>query len=131
MNIVKYLLISGIGAVLFLNLFGLAFAMPMDSDGHMVGCPLVVTATMCQMSPFEHISAWQNMFTTTAPNGIAALLLLLAFVAVAWFETNFGIRLYQEIRGLLRYCDRTYYLPTRHFLQEAFSNGIIHSKVLS
>lgn len=116
-------------AFLALGVFGLAnFGMTMSADGHMSGCPFMGMAAVCQMNPFEHISALQNMFLTTAAENTLALLLLTIIATVGWIGNIFGFRLYPEVRApLLRR------LPifsfTKSSLEEAYSNGILNPKI--
>ena len=123
---VRYFLLLGLGAFLFLNLFGLSsFGMSMSSDGHMSECPFMGVTAVCQMSPSEHISAWQHMFTaTTTENTLALLLLICAAVIFAYCLNR---QLYPEIRASLlsQPPDPSFFKSP---LQEAFSNGILNSK---
>ncbi len=64
----------------FILSFGVA-TMTMDKDGNMSFCPLMVGGSFCQMSVFEHISIFQNMFTSISQNSFYLLVSLL-FVAV-------------------------------------------------
>ncbi len=123
----KQFLLLGVIAFLFLNVFGLSLAVPMTHDGHMPGCPFMGGTAVCQMNPFEHISAWQSMFTSTAAESSFSLLLLTLMV-VAWCAGIFKVRFYPEIRAPLQYHQHNLFF-FRSPLQEAFSNGILNPKI--
>ncbi len=98
----------------------------MGPDGHMAGCPFMEMTAVCQMSPFEHIAAWQNMFTATANESALATLLLLLFAAIVFVRSLYR-SFSPEIRALSFYRPPKFFL-FRHSLQEAFSNGVLNSK---
>src|SRR3989344_4369333 len=88
--------ILGFALLAFLSVafFGASQSMGMEmkDDGTMGGCLFTGMEEICTMKFDEHLSQWQSMFTTTVPQKILilALLLLLAvvFVAVAIFKRN-------------------------------------------
>ena len=106
---------------------------PMDSNGTMSGCAMPGMATLCQMDPLEHITAWQNMFTAVPSQNDILLLLafLLALALGALFLTHRSIapprvaRVSQQ-KLFLYFKQR---IPIIHPLQEAFANGILHPKI--
>ena len=60
--------------------------MMMSDDGMMQPCPFMGAASICNMSPLEHFSQWQQMFTSIPQEfSIASLLLLLALALVSYF----------------------------------------------
>lgn len=79
-------------------------------------------------APIDHLSYWSNILSVI-PSDFAALILALAACACVWIVCR-GI--WNPLKHL---CSphyslpppRTFFLP-RHALQEAFSNGILHSK---
>lgn len=92
-----------------------------DGTSHHV-CPGVGTTPAC-VSVFEHIEHWQHAFMGV----LAELFLVLAFLCVAalctaffqWFRFSPPLR-WQVTPG--------HSLLTRHYLQEAFARGVLHSK---
>ena len=115
-------------AFFFAASFGVMhIGMKMDSDGHMHDCPFMAMAVICDMTPFQHMSAWQSTFATmVAKDMYSALLLTLALFAI-W-------------RPLVKLRPMPRVLPIRHHddaevmlyanpLKEAFANGILHPKV--
>jgi flagellar biosynthesis protein FlhB len=112
---------------LMAGIFGLSHAgMTMEPDGSMSGCPFMGATAVCNMSPLEHVAAWQSMFTaTTSENTLAALLfLILAAISVVLV---LGEHIFPEVRGPLFYRPPRFSF-FRHSLQEAFSNGILNSR---
>lgn len=118
-------------------LFGMshAFGMEMREDGTMGGCPFDGKAEICRMTFFEHLSQWQGMLTATVEKAelLIALLVLIS---------TFGALLFLRLMGrlLLLLCNfnsdqgRVYFKQNLHtslfnYLQEAFSQGILHSRV--
>jgi hypothetical protein len=80
------------------------------------------------MTPFEHISIWQNMFTTI-PNQDTVLQFFLIFSAFVFcfifFRKVFSPPQNSFYLSKNRY--RRYIFPTR-YLQEEFSRGILNPK---
>lgn len=94
------------------------------------GCPLMNVTTLCAMNPFEHIAAWQEAMTTLSPKGIFALLtLILSFAILALvlqrlqFLTE-KLFIFSRIRHRIAQI-----FSLRSPLEEAFSNGILNSKL--
>lgn len=131
----RFLLVFGLIAFLSVAFFGMSQSMGMEkrADGTMGGCIFDGRAEMCAMSFTEHLSAWQNMFTTTAPQQvlILALLILLAvvFVAVAILKRNlFLLFSYYATRWRL-YIRHNPELSLFNPLREAFARGILNPKI--
>jgi len=90
-----------------------------------------MTASLCQMSPLEHIAVWQDMFTAVSNqlDGLALILLLIATLVG-------GLVLIRRAAYLTITADFQFHPVYRaadtiplNPLQELFSNGILHSKV--
>jgi hypothetical protein len=123
-----------VGAATFLlfGFFGLLhFNMQMGMDGNASAsnCPFMVGMSLCTMTPFEHISVWQNMFGNIPIQKVATAILLFAVSLV------FGFLLTKKINSppkhllaLRKYLHFQEYVPTIHSLQELFSNGILNPK---
>ncbi len=130
-NTGKILFWIGILAVLLIPSLGLIHSnmMGMDSKMSMSDCPFMVgTSSLCTMTPFEHISIWQNMFTTL-PNQDTVLQFFLIFstfiFCFIFFRQVFSPP--QNYFYLSRNRYRRYIFPT-NYLQEAFSRGILNPK---
>lgn len=104
------------------------FGMDMEQGGQMSGCPFMGMTAICQMSPIEHIAAWQNMFTSL-PFQNSVLLLLLSllafFLVLTWIEK---IPIRPVSTQTIRYTQRAY-ISLRNPLQELFSSGILNPKL--
>ncbi|MBI4088355.1 hypothetical protein HY418_03175 [Candidatus Kaiserbacteria bacterium] len=113
-----------------LGSFGVLHFGMMQPDGQMSGCPFMDEGAICQMNPLEHLAAWQSAFTTTIPGkSLASLLLLslLPFLALQIGRHNFAKDKDSPVQIFrVRYRERLFF-PSP--LQEAFSNGILNSKV--
>ncbi len=124
-------LIAEVTVLLFLGLIGVTYSpMSPGPSGHMSGCPFMGGPALCHMSPLDHAYGLQNMLTAVPFSGVFAffvlLLLALTIVAAAPIVWN-SISILLE--PLLKPPVRAYRFIPRHTLQEAFSNGILHSKV--
>lgn len=128
----KLVLFMGLATFLLFGTLGLGhIGMGMESTVSS-NCPFMPGMTaVCKMNPLEHIAAWQSMFTAIPVEKVFILSLLLLFALllarslikkITWdveILRNFAPPLWQT---------RNPFIP-RYALQEAFSNGIIHSKV--
>jgi len=101
----------------------------MTMDGTMSDCPFMSGMSVCNMTPFEHLSAWQRMFTTLPNQSSVLEILLISSIFTFCFiyfhalfsppKNSFSLtqkRLYQN---------QYFSVP---YLQEAFSNGILNPK---
>lgn len=130
MRAVKYMLLAGVASFFLVGAFGFAqVGMGMDSTGDMSGCPLMGIPALCHMSPLEHAFMLQNVFTAVPSTGMFAflisILLALSIVFLTPLLRGVDISLFKPPLHLLTRKRGT--IP-RHSLQEAFSNGILHSK---
>ncbi|MBY0539209.1 hypothetical protein K2P56_02090 [Patescibacteria group bacterium] len=133
-KIAKTALVLGFIAFLILGFFGvqhLSVTMGPDGDMTMSPCLFMTSKTVvCNMTPLQHIAAWQSMFTTMSQqDGLALILLLLAMFALVLIRTK--ARWPKPRRTLVPiFCvaRRENYLPPT-LLQELFSNGILNRKV--
>lgn|SRR5258708_16608864 len=118
----------GILTLFLLSSFGvLHMTMSMGPDGRMDPCPFSPSGSICTMTPLEHISATQSMFSALPQqkNIFSLLLLLISGIALL----PLFLRLFSPPK--LLYSDllknRRYTTP-RNFLQEAYSRGILNPK---
>jgi len=121
-----------VGAVIFLSMsfFGLYhFSTQMNSDMSMSNCPFMVGMSLCTMTPFEHISAWQNIFgNVPVQNGTIVMLLFAVSLALAFLLTRKINSPPKYPLDLRRHLHFEKYIPAVHFLQELFSDGILNPK---
>lgn len=123
-----YLLPLAAFAFFFAASFGVMHVgMKMDSDGHMHDCPFMGMTVICDMTPFQHMSAWQSTFATVvAKDTYSALLFALALFAI-WRPL---VRLRPAPRMVpIRYRDNAEVMLYANPLKEAFARGIVHPKV--
>ena len=111
--------------MLVINTGGL-FSGGMRMDGIMSNCPYMSVPTLCDMSPLEHLSALQSMFSATVQQFASASLLSLIVLALFWhFVGYLFLPKYAEVLvPRSRYRERVF-----DPLRLAFARGIIHTKV--
>ncbi len=131
----RFLLGFALIAFLLVAFFGASQSMGMEeqNDGKMSGCVFSGKVEICTMTFSEHISHWQNIFTTTAPQNALtlALLILLAvvFIVVATFKRNLLLLSnYYTTRWRL-YIRNNPELSLFDPIKEAFSQGILNPKI--
>lgn len=116
-------------AFFFAASFGVMhIGMKMDDHGHMHDCPFMGMMAICDMSPLQHVSAWQNTYATLILTNTFAALFYALVLVFAW-RVLFGAKPF-PIPVVLRlrrsdYVERTLY---SHALKEALRRGIVHSK---
>lgn len=126
----KPLLVFAAVAMLLAASFGGAhIGMDSDMQGQMSGCPFMGMAAICNMTPLEHISAWQNMFTTLPQQKDLFALLFALFGAVAaflWMKYRFD----PPSKAVVPIQKISYqaYIPLATALQELFARGILNPK---
>jgi hypothetical protein len=101
----------------------------MTMDGTMSDCPFMSGMSVCNMTPFEHLSAWQRMFTTL-PNQSTILELILISSILSFCFIYFRY-LFSPPKNTFSLTQRRLYQNQffpRTDLQEAFSNGILNPK---
>lgn len=114
---------------------GFHFADSMSANGHMSDCPLKDVATICPMSPLEHILAWQSALTTILKTGTEMSLLLLALILARTLTSPWVTRRMQEVRDATHSAILVHIRPRLdtpvvfRALQEDFSRGILNPKL--
>jgi hypothetical protein len=117
--------------VMFGGLFHMSAGMDMGGDSNMSGCPFMSQEeTLCSMSVFDHLGAWQSNFIAVVPT---LTLLLGALVATAVLLSVAPHLIFSNRRPLhetfvLNKIREVLSFPQRS-LQELFSNGILHPKL--
>ena len=112
-------------AVLMMNFGGFFTSEMMMENSVMHPCPYMGVAAICNMSPLEHLSQWQQMFTTTVqPMTTFALLLLLAIAVFLHVAEKLSVpKRLERFRPRYRYRERVFDL-----MQRLFARGILNSK---
>ncbi len=117
----------------YLHIKGMAM-----SEMTMPGCPFMDTdtSTLCTMSPFEHIEAWQHLLTVTPTTSAILLLLFVLLLGKKRFEIF--IKLARQVPFFARQFFKrnfsvTVFLNTHTFQndfhQQLFSQGILNPKL--
>jgi hypothetical protein len=76
--------------VLALSAGGIFSVKMMMDGGIMRPCPFSETGSLCSMTPLEHLSAWQNLFTTIPEKSFSFVILFLlsVFCFAIWIILN-------------------------------------------
>jgi len=90
-------------------------------------CPFMGTTPAC-MGVLQHLAHWQTTFAAVLVDLIPFLTLLLTASALLWYVRKRPWEPFSIPRHSLQYQLNPSGILSRHTLQEAFSNGIIHSK---
>ncbi len=110
---------------LVLNMGG-AFSAHMMMDGDMTPCPYMGMASLCTMTPLEHLSGWQNMFSIPLQESVTLMLLSIIILSLVWLFTYY---LFKPPQSLSRVFSRYRYKEKiLNPLELAFAQGLIHSK---
>ncbi len=122
------LLVLGLGAILLVGIANVFhMGMNMGSDGMVTHCPFGVGMSLCTMSPFEMITASQNMFVSlSAQNNINVLfsLFILTILSLLFFY-----QLASPPSVLVRNVfSRDRSIP-RNSLKEFLWSGVLNTKV--
>ncbi len=110
--------------IIFLFVGGIGF-MPMmaETHHHEPGCPFMPGEySVCLMTPFDHVAAWQGMFATIVPDtsmAIFGMMFLGLILVVLWKPPDIARRISGASTGY-----------DSHLLlyQELFSRGILNPK---
>lgn len=126
--LLSFVLIVSISVAVF-GISPTIMGMEMNSKEEMSPCPFSGVTAICRMSPLEHITAWQKIFTALPLKNISilAILLLLAVFSIfflwdLWSKNNLQAIPFHRQRFRYGYV-------VRRKLQEAFSNGILDPKI--
>ena len=132
-GLARSFLVVAAGAFLFMSmsgilLTGMSMGMAGDMNGSMQGCPFMLGTSICHMSLFEHISAWQMMFAATARVSIMMLAVLSVLIFAFFLSKHFYPPPKLFSTRSLTYAKRRSlrFAPT---LLEAFSSGILNPKL--
>lgn len=107
-----------------------SIGMNMQTDGTMSNCPFMPGVSICTMTPLEHIAASQSMFSALPLGGKFSLIPLLIFVTLLLAHSI--SKLFVPPSRLVRargFISHQGYVPLRHYLQEAFSSGILNPRI--
>lgn len=131
-KLAKYVFTISILTLFLFGFFGgMNFGMDGGMDGTLFHCPFADGMLICNMSPFEHIAAWQNMFTSLPgaqqDRGLLFFLLLVSCIVFAW--TRYLYAPPKNLLGRFLYIRHPEYVPQGGFLEQAFSSGILNPKL--
>lgn len=128
----KFVVFLGTITFLAVGFWGL-YSMPMDEYGNMNDCPFMkYTSSLCQMSATEHIRAWQTLFVATPQKLLNAFLAMVLLLSVTILFTIYWRWYLWRLRlaTLHRFYTKEYLsLSFFNYLKEAFSQGILHSRI--
>lgn len=123
---VSFSILLGV-SLISMTVGGLLSANMMMEDGMMRPCPFMDSASICNMTPLEHVSQWQQMFTTTSPeSGSIALLALLSSLIVFSFVNVLPNLKRPRVKVFHRYRYRERVFDP---LKIAFARGILNPKL--
>lgn len=130
-NTKKLLFCFMLMAFVFGGFFG-ASHLGMDTQqlgGQMGPCPFMPGVVICNMTPLQHMVAAQSLFNVL-PQQNDILSLLMIFLAAMIIAALLFRKKSTPVQSLQtrRFVVRSEYVPFPLALQEAFSNGIVHSK---
>lgn len=117
-----------IGALISSGLLVVAHV-ALGGDGQMGSCPLMPGVAVCNLTPFQHMAGLQSLSNALPQVGgvFSLMILLLLSIAIAvTLVRNTHIVLPMDATKTQVIRQRP--VPLLRLLQEAFSNGIIHSK---
>lgn len=117
-------------AFFFAASFGVMhIGMKTDDRGHMHDCPFMGIAAICDMTPFQHISAWQNIYATVILKDTFTALFYALVLCFAW-RTLFGAKPFYIRQTIpIRHSEDAELLFYSRPLKEALMRGIVHPKV--
>ena len=124
----KVLVAIAIAAFLMVGIFWIFHSMDMNSKGEISNCPFMGIVAICNMSPFEHIAAWQNMFASI-PNQTIVLTLLLLALSFAFSRLLLFAFPRDGDREPQRLFSRAREPRVTDPLRLALARGIIHPKI--
>lgn len=130
-KVTRTFLVLALVALLFLGFLGIGHFGMTGSGGQMSNCPFMGMTAICQMSPLQHIAAWQRLFTISPTDPLTLLLLLLLALAATlsiaslWQIQKYPPDDYRRRRARSRVDTPIVFAS----LLEALSRGIIHPRI--
>lgn len=116
-------------AFFFAASFGVMhIGMTTDDHGHMHSCPFMGMTAICDMSPLEHVSAWQSAYATIILTDMLGALLSVLVLAFAWIVLSGAKPLYICSTVPVRRADYAELLFYSRPLKDALMRGIVHPK---
>ena len=125
-TLAKRVLIVAFIVLFLIAVLGLShFGMNMNADGTMSECPYMGVPTLCTMDIFEHLTMWQQLFSSVIPQFMTLILLLLiAFPLRGLFNDLFTYK--PPIARPVFYRREFTIIDS---LKLAFARGLIHPKI--
>jgi hypothetical protein len=118
-----------LGSLIFLGYFSILIYTPIhmiemaDMNMPMEHCPFAMNQhVICSMTISEHIREWQNWLQSFLPS------FKILTSATLFFALSYLLVTSPPILRLLLYCKRQGKVKTYSFLQNLFSQGILHTK---
>lgn len=130
-NMAKIGLFSGIATLLLVGFVCVpSIGMNSQIDGTMNNCPFMPGVSICTMTPLEHIAASQSMFNALPLEKDFSLILsvMLATLLLARSILKLSALPPRFVRAH-NYSSYQEYMPLHHYLQEAFSSGILNPRI--
>lgn len=127
MSLLRKLVAISLFPLLFTMTVGVLVSSDMTmKDGSMHTCPYMGVAALCSMSPLEHLSEWQSLFSATNEKLAVPALLSIIALAVFWHRmARSVVPRYIDVRtSRYRYRERVF-----DFLKLAFARGILNPKL--
>lgn len=117
---------------LLMNLFGVSMlGMGMDGHGETGHCTFMGETVICKMTIFEHVSAWQQMFTTVFQKTASTVIIFFIISSVAFILQRYIFSIFelfsQEWQRLLRIQPCSPVIFT--YLELIFKRGILNPKI--
>ncbi len=128
-----FFLISGIISFVMLGVLDMGIQMQTRTDGTMSPCLLNGKAEVCTMTFAQHLTQWQNMFTSTPAKAMTLFFTLLAIglliLGSAFLKKHFIWALERMAALQKLYVVHHSHLSLFNPLREAFSQGILNPKI--
>ena len=119
----KYVIHIASIAFVLAGILGIMHLATIGPGNEIGNCPFLAGAVVCNGSPLDHMSAYQQTFTSLAEVFAATLLLLLVLTV----SRMLGLQKLKFVLPVAHYFrDRLFIFDA---LQEAFSRGILNAKV--
>ncbi len=124
------LLAVGIAAFLAMNLAGVFMYGGMSMEGVSADCPFMADMSMCPMTPLDHASLMQGLFTPgplqqQLASVLLALGMLVAVAALAWLELGVAPN---ALAPAALYFHRQRPPSASRIFQELFVRGILNPR---
>lgn len=116
-----------VATILFVAFSTITFAVGMTS-GTMFSCPLMMTEhpVVCPMTAVDHVAGWKLL--SAAVREYSSVIMLLAII-ISFYWLNFRRIIANSSPSPQQYRSSNNTYQLHHYLLDAFSEGILHSKL--